>query len=210
MLRNTQNKMKLISILLLSFFSSCGQTQNKSKIESSKVEDNLTNKQIEKMFDPTKLTESDNNILADFFQRRKLFDTYIKNEKLKQLTCPGCGYPTLTERGSYDICDVCNWEDHNQDDREADKVWGGPNGSLSLTENRINIGKLLIHNSTTQNSKINLDPKYVLETIKFYRDKKAEIRRRMTGDETMENPIWAEWKQIEKDLQIALCRDKLN
>jgi hypothetical protein len=32
----------------------------------------------------------------------------------------------------------------------------------------------------------------------------------MTGDETLEHPIWTEWKQVEKDLQVALCRDKLH
>jgi hypothetical protein len=127
------------------------------------------------MFDPTKLTESDKNILADFSHRRKLFDKHIKNKGLKLFTCPGCGYPTLTERGSYDICDVCNWEDDNQEDNEADKVWGGPNGNLSLTENRINIGKILIRHTVALKSAINLDPEYVLQTIKFYEKKKKKL-----------------------------------
>ncbi len=160
------------------------------------------------MFDPSKLTESDKKILEDFYHRRNLFDNHIRDKRLKLFTCPGCGYPTLTMRGSYDICDICNWEDDNQDDSEADKVWGGPNGNLSLTENRINIGKLLTHYSDTLKTPINLDPIYVLHTIKFYQKKKEGIESRMTGNETVEHPIWAEWKQIEKDLQIALCRHK--
>jgi hypothetical protein len=57
--------------------------------------------------------------------------------------CPCCHCLTLEERGSYDICPVCYWEDDGQDDPDADTVRGGPNGSLSLTmarENYISLG----------------------------------------------------------------------
>ncbi|WP_328943405.1 CPCC family cysteine-rich protein [Streptomyces sp. NBC_00250] len=52
--------------------------------------------------------------------------------------CPCCGFLTLDERGSFDICPVCFWEDDGQDDHDADQVRGGPNGRLSLTEARQN------------------------------------------------------------------------
>src|SRR5437016_11088378 len=52
--------------------------------------------------------------------------------------CPCCGYRTLDERGGYDICPVCFWEDDGQDDEDADVVRGGPNGKLSLTKARSN------------------------------------------------------------------------
>ncbi|WP_210332701.1 CPCC family cysteine-rich protein [Methylosinus sp. H3A] len=52
--------------------------------------------------------------------------------------CPCCGYRTLDERGAYEICPVCFWEDDGQDDHDADEVRGGPNGSLSLTRARQN------------------------------------------------------------------------
>jgi hypothetical protein len=55
--------------------------------------------------------------------------------------CPCCRLPTLTERASYDICIVCWWEDDGQDDNNADIVFGGPNGSYSLTEARKNYAK---------------------------------------------------------------------
>ena len=184
---------------------SCAQSQNKT---ASKNIDTLSNRQPKaSMFDPTKLTESDKKILADFFSRRKLFDTYIKDKKLKIFTCPGCGYPTLSERGGYEICGVCNWEDDNQDDNEADEVWGGPNSNLSLTENRINIGTVLLKNADSLKSIINLDALYVLKTIDYFNKKKEDLGNKMTGEETLEHPIWKEWKQVEKDLQVALCRD---
>ncbi len=50
--------------------------------------------------------------------------------------CPCCGCRTLTERGAYDICPVCGWEDDGQDDADADVVRGGPNGRLSLAAAR--------------------------------------------------------------------------
>jgi hypothetical protein len=52
--------------------------------------------------------------------------------------CPCCRAKTLSERGAYDICQVCFWEDDGQDDHDADEVRGGPNGRLSLTEARQN------------------------------------------------------------------------
>jgi hypothetical protein len=52
--------------------------------------------------------------------------------------CPCCGCRTLDERGGYDICPICFWEDDGQDDHDADVVRGGPNGELSLSQARAN------------------------------------------------------------------------
>lgn len=52
--------------------------------------------------------------------------------------CPCCGYRTLMENAAYEICPVCFWEDDGQSDRDADEVWGGPNGQLSLRQARAN------------------------------------------------------------------------
>jgi hypothetical protein len=52
--------------------------------------------------------------------------------------CPCCGFRTLKERGGYNICPVCFWEDDGQDDPDAGIVRGGPNGSLSLAQARMN------------------------------------------------------------------------
>ncbi len=56
--------------------------------------------------------------------------------------CPCCGFPTIGERASYDICTICWWEDDGQDggenDPRADEVWGGPNGRYSLSAARAN------------------------------------------------------------------------
>jgi len=52
--------------------------------------------------------------------------------------CPCCHYRTLHERGGYEICPVCFWEDDGQDNHDADEVRGGPNRTLSLTRARYN------------------------------------------------------------------------
>ncbi|MFI7440887.1 CPCC family cysteine-rich protein [Nonomuraea indica] len=52
--------------------------------------------------------------------------------------CPCCGVLTLEERGMYEICPVCYWEDDGQDDHDADEVRGGPNYELSLAQGRRN------------------------------------------------------------------------
>ncbi|HYL69415.1 MAG TPA: CPCC family cysteine-rich protein [Candidatus Limnocylindria bacterium] len=84
---------------------------------------------------------------GDLHERRKWFKEYFEstNAMVRRsrprdfwFTCPACGYPTHLERGGFDICKVCCWEDDGQDDADADVVRGGPNGDLSLTEAREN------------------------------------------------------------------------
>lgn len=52
--------------------------------------------------------------------------------------CPCCGYDTILERGCYEICQICWWEDDGQDNEDADEVLGGPNSDLSLSQARKN------------------------------------------------------------------------
>ena len=56
----------------------------------------------------------------------------------ERFQCPCCGCLTLDEPFAYDICEVCYWEDDGQNDHNADSVYGGPNGHLSLTQARAN------------------------------------------------------------------------
>ena len=59
----------------------------------------------------------------------------------KLLKCPCCFHETLSERGSFEICDECAWEDDGQDDPRADEARGGPNAPYSLSEARENYKK---------------------------------------------------------------------
>lgn len=62
--------------------------------------------------------------------------------------CPCCGYRTIGERGNFEICRICWWEDDGQDNENADTVMGGPNYELSLTKGRLNF---LIHGISDPN-----------------------------------------------------------
>lgn len=70
------------------------------------------------------------------------FVNVVKPRGAGPYPCPCCGYLTLPERGGYDICPVCWWEDDGQDTHDADVIRGGPNQHLSLTEARANYAKL--------------------------------------------------------------------
>ncbi len=66
----------------------------------------------------------------------------IIGEPLEFESCPCCGYNTIEERGSYNICKLCWWEDDGQDNKNAEVVLGGPNYGISLAMGRYNY---LIH-----------------------------------------------------------------
>jgi cysteine-rich CPCC protein len=63
------------------------------------------------------------------------------SEPAKSYSCPCCGFKTLHGRAGDEICPVCFWHDDGQDDHDADEIRGGPNGTLSLTQARINFRK---------------------------------------------------------------------
>jgi hypothetical protein len=52
--------------------------------------------------------------------------------------CPCCGYRTLAQRGDYDICPVCFWEDTGSNDPAR---YSDPN-HLTLAEGRRNFQTL--------------------------------------------------------------------
>ena len=82
---------------------------------------------------------SDDELLE---QRRRWFESYTRLRNVTApvdggpYTCPCCGHLTLDERGGYEICRECGWEDDGQDDHDSAVVRGGPNGADSLDDAR--------------------------------------------------------------------------
>lgn len=72
------------------------------------------------------------------FLCEKLNIDKIIGEPIKLESCPCCGYRTIGERGNYDICKVCWWEDDGQDNQHSEKIMGGPNYGISLVIGRYN------------------------------------------------------------------------
>lgn len=86
-----------------------------------------------------------NNYSDNFKERRDFFQknfalkigrqrTDVKSEDILKNSCPVCGYLTLDERNSFDICAICFWEDDGIDDFEVNED-SGPN-HMSLKESR--------------------------------------------------------------------------
>ncbi|MBN9329087.1 MAG: hypothetical protein ABT03_08450 [Comamonas sp. SCN 67-35] len=74
-----------------------------------------------------------------FATRRMFFERHRKTHNEGHWACPVCGYPTLGNRQSHDMCRVCQWECEGQDDPDADEAWGsGPNHGVSLSQARRN------------------------------------------------------------------------
>jgi len=79
-------------------------------------------------------------------QRTRWFEAYTSQKNVfaaasgGPYSCPCCGHLTLAERGGYEICGECGWEDDGQDDHDAEIVRGGPNGRQSLADARAAYG----------------------------------------------------------------------
>lgn len=67
--------------------------------------------------------------------RRQRVD--INSDEILKNTCPVCGYLTLDERVSFEICAICFWEDDGIDDFEKD-FESGPN-HMTLTKPEISL-----------------------------------------------------------------------
>lgn len=189
----TNTKLLLIGVSLIAF--SCNQT---TKTNGQTTQNNDTTKMYAEKFDRTKLTADDNAILADFTTRRNSFDKFIKDNNLKLFTCPGCGFPTLNERGGYDICDVCNWEDDNQDDENADEILGGPTSDLSLTQNRLDIGNTLKLLADNLEGKVNDNPNEVISILTNHDKRMKVMSEKIPETADISASLWTEYKQVSK------------
>lgn len=65
-----------------------------------------------------------------------LFERGEVEEEKYEVACPCCGRRTLEERGWYNICVLCWWEDCGQDNHNADQALGGPNKYNTLSRAR--------------------------------------------------------------------------
>ena len=159
-------------------------------------------------FNSSNLNRTQLQTLLDLANRRKFYDKYLKDKKIQLHTCPGCSYPTLKERGAYEICCVCDWEDDDQDDENADEILGGPNYQLSLTENRLIIGEQLESIAEKVGGKIINNPLPVLSILSKYNWGISELLEGIADDITITDPIIIEWEEKGQDLLRQLITIK--
>lgn len=142
--------------------------------------------------------------------RREWFASYVERieqgvikppEPGARYPCPCCGYPTLYERGGYEICPLCEWEDDGQDDPHADEVWGGPNKRYSLSQARENFERYLVMYIPEDDTRIG------------GRDTSAELEAKRAiiaafdsmENETAQSRIDSLWLTIEENQQVLGC-----
>lgn len=122
--------------------------------------------------------------------------------------CPCCGYLTLPKKMHPDMPEwqigiLCHWEDDGQDDRDANRVLGGPNGRYSLTEARTNFKKYLVMYSPDNDTRI--IPGDWLEEIATKKSLIALFEEiNQTLDEDKINVLWEEVFKTENELDNLL------
>jgi hypothetical protein len=110
------------------------------------------------------------NYIDNFIQRRDYFQknfllkigrqrTDLKSEDILMNSCPVCGYLTLEERDSFDICAICFWEDDGIDDFEENND-SGPN-HMTLKE-----GREIFQEAKRKLLTANLGDDHLIDTLK--------------------------------------------
>lgn len=125
------------------------------------------------------------NYIDNFNQRRDFFKKNfemkigrqridVKSEDILKNSCPVCGYLTLDERDSFDICVICFWEDDGTDDFEANNDSGSNHKTLNEGREIFQEAKRKLLSATTgvdnlidtlKNKFLNLDNSIGLENL---------------------------------------------
>lgn len=135
-----------------------------------------------KKFDKALLEEEDWDMLKAIKAKRVSFDAYLETVDLERFTCPACGYPTLEEKGNYECCVMCLWEEDGNDDQHNPALIRPPN-HISLMEARVNIGFMLAEFEESESVQIDPDPKRVTDHIEdFLNQLKAGTAKINTED----------------------------
>lgn len=127
-------------------------------------------------FDASQLTADDHELLAAFQRRRDGHDQALAASNIiyNMHTCPVCGFPTLDERGDYEVCVVCLWEDDGEGTSARDLTRVAPPNCTSMLQERVNLAGMLAHFERTDEISGSLH-----EVITKIRDFKA---RRVHGE----------------------------
>lgn len=165
---------------------------------------------------PSHHSAIDQEILNDFAIKREQFEAYVHENKLPFVTCSGCSYPSISSKGHYEICMICDWEDDGSDD-DLDSHFNeflelhsisGPN-KIALIENRITIGHALLQLANTIGGQVSHDPKYVLDTIKKYAKKISTIYKSIPMSANISHIGWQNAKNAKLELREQLIIPKI-
>ena len=115
----------------------------------------------------------------------------------RRFTCPCCGYRTLGDSpGSYEICQVCFWEDDPV--QLLNPAYAGGANTLSLMESRTNYQRMRVSderfsaNVRSPNKDEELDPEWRLAVDKDLA--KSRAPRDLSDEEYKLLESWYYWK----------------
>lgn len=197
--------MKKWTIILFIGLASCGQRADN---DSTKTEDfDSTDYDRQTQIDTMTLSP-DQQILNDFKKRRAFFADKLIDEKMPRrfFTCPSCGFPTLNEKGGYEICTICDWEDDGQDDPNADKSLGGPN-KISLTESRLQIGRELNFLADSLHGHIVADPDQFFDILNQHEKRMKLAEDKIKDDMDANDLAWENWRQTRELIKRELIKN---
>ncbi|MCY7293332.1 MAG: hypothetical protein LH615_14225, partial [Ferruginibacter sp.] len=93
-----------------------------------------------------------------------------------------------------------------QDDDDADEILGGPNYELSLTENRLKIGKQLMNIAKSVNGEINTDPKIILIILLAHEANVSDILNKIPDDANLNHPLINQYENAGQELLRSLVK----
>jgi len=73
-------------------------------------------------------------LISEIFKILKLKVNIVDEEDLSLTNCPCCNFRTISNRGEYEICSICFWEDDGSEELER----YSPVNHLSLNQAKIN------------------------------------------------------------------------
>lgn len=89
------------------------------------------------------------DVVKDFKKRRAFFKQYLQLYHVQKYVCESCGFPVLDDKGVYDVCIICNWEDNGYNDEQAEDPNHSCTEKLTLTAYRIQIAKEILEQPQT-------------------------------------------------------------
>lgn len=122
--------------------------------------------------DPANQFAYEINQLQKYYRRRAIFEAMALPAEEIYSICYACGYPATTGC-SYDCCYFCDWENELETEEDA-YHFSGPNG-ISLTENRIAIGKTVNIIAKKLNKRISTNYAEVYQKISYYNNHYDEL-----------------------------------
>jgi hypothetical protein len=137
------------NILFADYLNEEGEHIEYSNIFNDSVQDFLLN-----YFIDIKLKGYSNKYLQQFLTAlyKEKFSV-IGDEDILEM-CPCCHYLTLTNRGNYDVCPLCYWEDDGKSYNELDSYSSVNNSTLRVYRKKFEEKKFKLDNIPYKSGKI--------------------------------------------------------